>query len=248
MIDRHSPIPFYQQLAERLKEQIDRGEIGVGTRLPSENRLCQDYGLSRATVRQAFRALESDDYVDRIKNRGVFAKQPSEQTGWVIQNTQGFLENALTHQNRAVTTRVLEAGIVTLPDFVCDALGQPRDTQGHRLVRLRLLDGTPALYSKNFSPPALIPIITAAHDVLSGTASFSSLMTGAGYRVAGARRVVRARGAPAEIAAQLDIAENAPVLYVQSTSWNKRQERFDLYETWVRSDVVPLEVNVDSID
>lgn len=248
MIDRQSPVPYYQQVADVLEQRITSGAIPVGERLPSENDLCAEFGLARATVRQALQHLESRGLVQRVPNRGVFAAQPAPTQGWVIQNTEGFLENAVGRQNRAVTTTVLRSGAAPLPDFAARLLQVPEETVGFELVRLRDLDGVPALYSVNYSPPEVVPVVEHAREVLDGTGSLTDLLTRAGYPLRGAHRTIRALPPTPEVAEALSISPTENILCVQSTSWTRNDLRFDVYETWVRSDVVPLEVNVSTVD
>ena len=144
-INRQSPVPYYQQLVDVLAERITAGLVQTGERLPSENELCNEFGLSRATVRQALQLLESRGLVQRIAKRGVFVSESPPVRGWVIQGNEGFLENAIGHQNRSVTTRVLGAGPVALPSYASKELEQPEGTIGYELVRLRTLEGVPAL-------------------------------------------------------------------------------------------------------
>lgn len=60
-----------QELAALITSKIDRGELTSGTRL-SEVSLAEDLGVSRNTLREAFRVLSQDGLVDHIPNRGVF--------------------------------------------------------------------------------------------------------------------------------------------------------------------------------
>lgn len=245
-IDRQSATPYYRQLFAVLKRRLSTGAIARDEKLPSENELCTEFGLSRATVRQALQLLESHGLVTRVPGRGVFAGEPNPPRGWVVQGREGFLENAIGQQNRAVTTKVLHHGPALLPRYACQALDVPENTAGFELVRLRSLDGTPALYSINYSPPALVPIVASAHEVLAGRASLSELLADAGYALGGAHRAIRAVAPTPEIAAALEISPTTPILHIRSTSWTPRGERYDVYDTWVRSDVVPLEVSVDT--
>lgn len=246
-INRTSPVPYYQQLFEVLEKRITDGTISTGDRLPSENELGVEFGLARATVRQALQLLESRGLVQRIPKRGVFATQPSTERGWVIQGTEGFLENALDHQNRLVSTEVIRAGRIALPPAAARSLEVPEGSEGFELVRLRTLDGIPALYSINHSPPRVAPIVEGAAEVLAGTASFSELLTHAGFELGGAHRTIHAVAPGHEIASLLGIGDLTPVLHIRSTSWSTTGERFDVYDTWVRSDVIPLEVNVSAV-
>ncbi len=61
--------PAYQELADRLREQILSGELEPGDRLPVEPDLCAMYGVSRSTVREALRVLSSERLL--VTRRGV---------------------------------------------------------------------------------------------------------------------------------------------------------------------------------
>ncbi|WP_169988599.1 MULTISPECIES: FadR/GntR family transcriptional regulator [unclassified Microbispora] len=61
--------PAYQDLADRLREQILSGEFEPGDRLPVEPDLCAMYGVSRSTVREALRVLSSERLL--VTRRGV---------------------------------------------------------------------------------------------------------------------------------------------------------------------------------
>ena len=54
-IDRHSPVPFYFQMAAALEHEITAGRWATGTRIPSEPELCKQFGISRSVVRRALR-------------------------------------------------------------------------------------------------------------------------------------------------------------------------------------------------
>ncbi len=47
------PIPLYYQLADLMRNNIMEGTYAQGEKLPTENRLTQQYGVSRPTIRKA---------------------------------------------------------------------------------------------------------------------------------------------------------------------------------------------------
>ena len=53
----------YEQVADQLRELIVRGELRPGDRLPVESALARDFGVSRATVREALRLLTAQSLV-----------------------------------------------------------------------------------------------------------------------------------------------------------------------------------------
>ncbi|RUT24112.1 GntR family transcriptional regulator [Asaia sp. W19] len=246
-IDRLSTTPYYAQLSSYLETLIASGQYATGARLPSEHELCTRFELSRATVRQALQTLETRGLIQRISGRGAFVCAIEAPQGWMIQGDKGFLETALSHGRHDVSTAVLKAGETILPECACTALELAQESAGYELVRLRALRDVPALYSINYSPPALIPVLASGREVLEGRSSLSSLLARSGYPLQGAHRSIMAVAAPREIAHALDIRRAAPLLRVRSVSWRPDGTRFDMYEAWVRSDLIPLEVDVNAL-
>ncbi len=245
-IERTSPVPYYEQLFGILRDRIAEGSFETDERLPSEHELCREFGLSRATVRQTLAKLETEGYAKRVARRGMFASMPEESSGWTVQDTQGFLELQLRHGRNGVDTQVLDARPLLPPAHARESLRVSADAEVFALERVRSRDGQLAMYSTNWFPGPAGSAIAAAADVLDGSGSANSTLRAAGFVTSGARRVVESLPAPAVVAQHLRIGVDRPVLRIRSLSWDQNDFRFDYYETWVLTDVVPLEINVTS--
>lgn len=243
-IERTSPVPYYEQLFDILKTRITAGELPSEERLPSELELCREFGLARATVRQTLSKLETEGYARRVARRGVFATTPQPTSGWIVQDTEGFLESQIRYGRTGIDTTVIDAGFRDVPTHVSEALRLPASGQVFAIERVRRLDGTIAMFSTNWFPPETESVIAGATDVLAGTGSVNGTLRRAGFITEGARRVIHSMGAPAEVAVHLQVPNGHPVLRIRSLSWDAGDHRFEYYETWVLTDVVPLEVNV----
>jgi hypothetical protein len=64
----------YEQLARQLMEKIRSGIYPANTRLPTTMQLCEEYGVSKITVKQAMDELEAHGLVSRRRGSGVFVK------------------------------------------------------------------------------------------------------------------------------------------------------------------------------
>ena len=62
----------YMQIINQIKDSIRRGELKKGDRLPSERQMSEQLSVSRATVREAIRALEIMGLVQCIQGEGNF--------------------------------------------------------------------------------------------------------------------------------------------------------------------------------
>ena len=70
--------PRYLALADDLAEDIIAGRYPVGSMLPSETELCERYDVSRYTVREAIRRIQSVGLVSTRQGLGTRVEQVSE--------------------------------------------------------------------------------------------------------------------------------------------------------------------------
>ncbi len=66
---------LYLQVADDLVSRIVAGDFSVGSRLPSERELAQQFEVSRPTIREALIALEVNEIVDIRSGSGVYVKE-----------------------------------------------------------------------------------------------------------------------------------------------------------------------------
>lgn len=71
-IDKNVPIPLYYQLKQMIKRNIEKGEFKPGDRLPTEQELCEMFGISRTPVRQALTELTHEGILYRRPALGTF--------------------------------------------------------------------------------------------------------------------------------------------------------------------------------
>ena len=110
-LDRKSGVPYYIQLKEQIRKRITQGVWTAGTKLPTERELAESLSLSRNTVSQAYKDLESEGILSSVRGRGTFV----EDTLLVMQQ-EGRKEKVL----RIVDVAMEEAvGLgFTIDDFV----------------------------------------------------------------------------------------------------------------------------------
>jgi GntR family transcriptional regulator len=65
----------YAQLASRLREDIRRGRLAPGAKLPSETRLQQEHGVARETVRRAIALLRAEGLAVVHRGHGVMVRE-----------------------------------------------------------------------------------------------------------------------------------------------------------------------------
>ncbi|MBE9111770.1 PLP-dependent aminotransferase family protein [Nodosilinea sp. LEGE 07298] len=71
-LDSHSPVPYYQQIYEALRQAILAGRLSAQQRLPSTRALASSLGVSRATVTQSYDQLLSEGYLQTVVGSGTY--------------------------------------------------------------------------------------------------------------------------------------------------------------------------------
>ncbi|MER7504706.1 GntR family transcriptional regulator [Nonomuraea pusilla] len=66
--------PIYRRIADRLRARILSGELRDGDRLPGENALMAEYGIARATARQALAVLINEGLAVPRRGSGVYVR------------------------------------------------------------------------------------------------------------------------------------------------------------------------------
>lgn len=65
---------LYMQIYQQILSQIESGTFKVGDKLPAERELCEQFGVSRAPIRQALSALELNGFIYSRQGEGVYVK------------------------------------------------------------------------------------------------------------------------------------------------------------------------------
>lgn len=65
-------IPLYYQLVEKIEDKIETNEWKPGECIPSERDLCELYGMSRITVRNAIAKLVNQGKLKKVQGKGTY--------------------------------------------------------------------------------------------------------------------------------------------------------------------------------
>jgi GntR family transcriptional regulator len=243
-IDRSSGVPFHLQLRKLLEDEISSGRWTAGHRLPSEPSLTEHFGVSRATVRQALLALQQQGLIRKEKGRGAFVARAIPGS-WLLQSAGGLFDDEISRRGIIVESTVLRAAIETLPKWAAETLRLESGTQGVCLERLRHVDGEVALYVVNHLPTEYAPVLTEVRQ--SRTASlYRALREQLQVEIAGSSRMVEAVSASERLARHLGVSRRAPLVFIQSVSWDSARKPIDCYRAWLRSDRLRIAVETQT--
>ena len=243
-ISRSSPVPLYLQLEDTLSREILAGRWVPGDHLPAEPVLAKHFGVSRSVVRQALSRLKEEGLVRRAHGAGTFV-QSNRHRAWLVQDVAGFFRDEVRRRGSQVSSQVLALRLEPMPAWAADALGARERTPGVALERLRSVDGLLMVYDLNYLPADVEPAVRPL--VADPQGSLYEVLEGAGYVVAGGRRIVDSVIAGSRFAPLLQIRPWDPLLVVEGVDWNANSEPFNCYRTWIRPDRMKVEVVVTAV-
>ena len=90
MFEKVTPAKASVAVAEQIVEAIKRGALPVGSKLPSENDLAEQMGVSRPTVREALSALAAVGLIESRPGSGNFVRNPANS---IVREALLILEN-----------------------------------------------------------------------------------------------------------------------------------------------------------
>lgn len=205
--------PLHEQLYDAMLDRIRSGEWPEGERVPSEHALIAEFGTSRGPIRQALATLRAEGAVDGGRGAPPRVRKPVP-----TQSFQTFV--SFTDWARSIGRvpgqRVIEAARRPASDAVADDLGVQPGCAIVEIVRLRLLDGEPAMLERSAFPFEVGMLLLAA-DLDTG--SIYQAMQEHGCAPVRARHVFDAVPADELDAVALAVAPSTPLLRVRRTGW-----------------------------
>ncbi len=173
-VDRQSVVPLWSQVLDDLRLRLSAGEFADA--FPTDMDLTAHYRVSRQTVREALRRLQSEGLIERSRGRGtVITERPLEQQLGTLYSLfrsaeeQGFVQESVV---RFLELRNNEEAAAMLGCAPTDPLVY--------LERVRLIDGRPAVLDFSWLPARLASPLLGAD--FSHTALYREMEARCGLR------------------------------------------------------------------
>ncbi len=227
--------PAYRQILDTLRTRISNGDYPVGARMPTDEALMLEFGVSRQTARAAVQILVDDDVVRRFRRRGSFVVATPETSGqWAINTLEDLIEHSFAHK-----VRVRGKGMASAAEApeAAKALRLAAGEEVFRLVVVREGNGAPYTYSEIFIPleiAAKLPTRSLT-GVLSG-AIIRMIEAHGGVPAVRALQVASAAPAGADAARALDLPEGSPLLLLERTYTSRDGRVLQFARVFCRSD------------
>ena len=218
-LERSGPIPIYYQIARRMREAIEKGDLPSGARIENEVKLADHLGISRPTIRRALQELVDQGLL--VRRRGIGTQVVRGRLTRNFEITSLF--DDLKFKNLSPTTKVLLHEEMVPPAEILDALTLPVGTKVLHLRRLRYVDGIPFALLEDFLPPEFLTITAEALE----KHGLYQLMRSRGTTLRVARQSVGARVSTKEESKMFDQKPKQPVLIMSRTVFDQSGHAVD---------------------
>ncbi len=219
MINKNSSVPMYEQIAEKLREEILARKYGPDGNIGTHAYLAERFGVSLITIRKAISLLTQQGLLDVAQGKGTFVKRT------VLQDNLTRLtgvENIISQSHLSARVHVLTFEIVDTPAHFDSELRRGLGPRCLHIERVHEMEKTPTAYAELWLPLKYGEQLTKAdvetHTIYQLYEQKWNMSLGKG------RQIIRADAAGPRVAETLHIREGWPVLSIVRRAYSSSGE------------------------
>jgi GntR family transcriptional regulator len=233
-----SAVSRYIQLATLFRRRIDTGEWPAGAQIPIVDDLALEFGVARATIRQALGLLEADGLVERFRAKGTFVTERRQERIWCEVETDW---SGLLRSREGADIEILSREITDRAPAPPHDIGQMSASYLH-LRRRHSRGGSAFLVADVYIEEGLSA--TIPEEAFTTKTALSLVASLPGVKVGDSRQTLTIGAADVETADFLGVPLNAPVAYVQRSIADTKGRIILLSNGIYRGDLVRLDVKL----
>jgi len=225
------------RLRDELLEEITSSQLQPGAKLPSEGQLAKRFNVSRATVRDAVRALVEAGYVTRRRGSGSYITERRRMPHG-LDSTLSYLAMIESAGARA-GMQILDAAFEE-----CAKDDAPLQLNPGEMVlaveRVRTADDRPVIYSLDRIPSR---VLRTDLDLQNMDPSLFALLRSSGHAADHATATLRAVVSTSHTAKVLGVRRGKPLLYIEEVDYGRDGTPVMLSREWHVSEAFDVRIN-----
>jgi len=227
-----------EQVKVALKQRIFNAEYDDG-RIPAEQELAEELGVSRATIREALSRLENEGVIWRRQGSGTFVNPPGLQIKTRLEEIWSY-EDVLRAHGFTPSTEVLGMAEMPASATATHDLNLPPNASLLTVHKLFNEDETPVILTVNQIPTTLIKKAYTIDDFCSPVYEFlwEKCRQQLSYYISEIVPLM----AGAEIAGWLGINAGMPLITFQETGYNDSNQPILIAQSYFRDDLLRLKL------
>jgi len=208
--------PLYQTIKAAIRRRILSGEWAEGGRVPSENALLVEFGVSRMTVHRALRELTAEGLLKRVQGLGTFVAGQRPVVSLI--ELRSIADEIGARGNRHSGT-VRDLGAVTADAHLAQQFNLPPGARLFRSVVVHCENDVPVQHEERWVNPDVAPDYLAQDFTHLTPTEYLTRLENAPE----VEQVIEAVLPEPEQAAALGISAKEPCLRITRRTWRDRQ-------------------------
>ncbi len=231
MLSLRKRLPLYLQIEAILKSKILTGELKEGDRLPPENELSKQFGVSPLTVRQALSSLVVEGLLDRRPGIGTIVKKNMDEK--IILKLSGEMDEFLSI-GKETETVVLRSEVIQGPGKPMQYLKLNQTDRICFVEKVRHWKTTPIMVVEEYAPQSLIG--TLPRNKKSRDSLYFILTLKKGFPLKEATQTIESSTADERIAPLLQVEMGSPLFYMERIFYEEKGLPILFQITYTRAD------------
>lgn len=211
---KDGPVPRYEAVKQFIRGRIESGEWPAHHRIPSENDIVAELGVSRMTANRALRELASEGAITRVQGVGSFVAAHKGSTALLeVRNiAEEIRERGHLHTSRLNLLQEEAAG----PE-VADSLGLSTGARVFHSIIVHLEDEVPIQIEDRFVNPSVCPNYLKQDFQTTTPNAFLTLVA----PITRTEQIVEAVLPKPWESKLLSIGRNEPCLMIRRRTWSE---------------------------
>ncbi len=240
---REAAEPRYMQLASELRKAVMEGQFSLDKSFPTESELCRKYQASRFTIREALRRLQAEGLIARKRGSGTVVQPAAARGGALHQPLSNVGELLQYARDTQVTYKPRKSG--PLQEEIAEQVAEDTGGNWHSVhgARRHPDDALPIAVTDAFFHERLGDVMDQL-DLGAGPL-FSQLEIHAGVRIAKVTQDIQAIAAGEQIARELGVEPNSPILRILRCYFDNRGNLFEVSVSYHPGDRFAYSMHID---
>ena len=199
--------PEYLKIVEAIKSKITSEEVQPGDAIQSENLLCEQFNVSRMTVRKGLAVIVNEGYIYSIPGKGNYVCEPN------LDLYTLHFDEMMTTEKKGEEIRLIEVNVIKPSYEVGFNLEIPENKHVIVVKRIFVSDGLVKAYDIKYIPYYRgIPIVEKEIRY----ATFPEMVAKKNSIFAMTKKLkIRAMSSKGEVSQILDVLDGEPLLVVE---------------------------------
>lgn len=229
-----SRVSRYIQLATLFRHRIRSGVWAKGSQIPTIDELTDEFGVARATIRQAIGVLEGEGLVSRFRAKGTFVCDTPTEVHIELTTDWSSLLNP--RSDASIEILEDEPG-VPAPQMPFD-IGKPAESY-RRLRRRHVRSMTPYLLADLYIDSRLASRVS--DQALRSLTAMRLATAISGTKIVDAHQTLRVGAADINVAELLNLELNAPICLIDRSAVDQRDVLVVVSKGIYRGDMIQMD-------